>query len=757
MYKPITIAILIFISFSTHAQNWHEADSLRKALSKSNPDTSRAYILLNLAEYEILKPGELKTDLDSGANYINQAATVNQKLNSTETYGFITRVQGDLAKERGQMPKGKALNEKAIQILSKGTDKYQLGQAYLNMADYYSVDKPDEIMKKKQAVIQAANIFQQGGYIERAAYSYRMGGDVDTSITESLKYLGISLKLYQSIHYKQLQGVYDLIGANNIVATNYGLALQNELMALGIAKDVKDTTMQLCEINNHIGITYYKLLDSKQSIKYFEAALVTAERYKDIPTIYTLTLNIATDYRRLHNPQGVLSLLQHVKNKYPVPKDNVFVDWDIAAVFLRAYTNLKQYDKAKPYSDHLLSVLDKNKFDNRTLSDIYENLINYYAATKQYAKEVNYLTKNGVLAKQIGSSTNISVNNRYWYDLDIARHDYKSAVNHLLIYMHIYQSDFTAIKNKQIQELQIKYDTKEKEDKIKLLNQQHALEQNNLLRETTAKNVTTGGIVLALIIAGLLYRQSSLRKKNNELITQKNDVITHKNELLQNLVNEKEWLLKEVHHRVKNNLHSVICLLESQAAYLEDDALKAIEESQHRIYTMSLIHQKLYQSEDVKTIDMSVYIPELVQYLSDSFAVLGRIHFRLNIDPINLNPTQAIPLALIINEALTNSIKYAFPDNRRGEITITLTDPGDRFKLELTDNGVGMSECSKTGVSKSLGLELMKGLAKEIMGEITFENNNGVRIIIIFEHDALNSIDISEVNYFTSQPGEINL
>src|SRR6185436_5861909 len=110
-----------------------------------------------------------------------------------------------------------------------------------------------------------------------------------------------------------------------------------------------------------------------------------------------------------------------------------------------------------------------------------------------------------------------------------------------------------------------------------------------------------------------LFRQSRLRKRNNT-------VITHKNEQLQHFLTEKEWLLKEIHHRVKNNLQIVMSLLNSQSAFIENDAaLTAIHDSQHRVQAMSLIHQKLYGSENVSSIDMSFYIPELVSYLADSF------------------------------------------------------------------------------------------------------------------------------------------
>jgi two-component sensor histidine kinase len=242
-----------------------------------------------------------------------------------------------------------------------------------------------------------------------------------------------------------------------------------------------------------------------------------------------------------------------------------------------------------------------------------------------------------------------------------------------------------------------------------------------------------GGGVLALLLAVGVYRYQ-LKKRTSEQIAQKNNTLQH-------LLTEKEWLLKEVHHRVKNNLHTVICLLESQAQYLENDALAAIENSQHRIYAMSLIHQKLYQSDDIKTIDMATYIPELVKSLEDSFDTSGRIRFRLDIEPIQLSLSHAIPLGLIINEVVTNSFKYAFPHYRKGEISIAMKDDGKRTRLELADDGIGMPEIDLEAEPESLGLRLIKGLSEDIDAEISIEFNNGTRIIISFKTDPMNDLD----------------
>jgi two-component sensor histidine kinase len=176
-----------------------------------------------------------------------------------------------------------------------------------------------------------------------------------------------------------------------------------------------------------------------------------------------------------------------------------------------------------------------------------------------------------------------------------------------------------------------------------------------------------------------------LEKKNNKIIKNKNGQLQH-------LLTEKDWLVKEIHHRVKNNLQIVMSLLNSQSAYIDNElALTAIHDSQHRVHAMSLIHQKLYGLENVSSIDMSVYIRELVTYLADSFNTGQRIHFELKLEPLEMDVSQAVPLGLILNEAITNSFKYGFPDGRSGVMSILLgMSTPDHYSLIISDNGIGM-------------------------------------------------------------------
>lgn len=160
---------------------------------------------------------------------------------------------------------------------------------------------------------------------------------------------------------------------------------------------------------------------------------------------------------------------------------------------------------------------------------------------------------------------------------------------------------------------------------------------------------------------------------------------------------EKEALLKEIHHRVKNNLQIISSLLNLQAEYLQDNqAIEIFKDSQNRIESMALIHEKLYQSKDLAKIEISGYIQDLVTNLFSSYQVNSdAITLNINIEDILLSIDTAIPCGLIINELVTNSLKHAFPSNKTGEIRIDLcSSPNNKFLLIVSDNGIGFKKNS---------------------------------------------------------------
>ena len=254
--------------------------------------------------------------------------------------------------------------------------------------------------------------------------------------------------------------------------------------------------------------------------------------------------------------------------------------------------------------------------------------------------------------------------------------------------------------------------------------------------QSDKKSITRYAFIITALFLLLIALGFIIFRQVRRLKTQQREINT-KNLSLHHMIEEKEWLLKEIHHRVKNNLHTITSLLESQSAYLENDALTAIRDSQHRVYAMSLIHQKLYQPEkNVTTIDMPMYLHELVEYLNDSFEARNRIKFKMDTEPLELDISLAVPVGLIINEAITNAMKYAFPLHNGGLINISIkkTD-AKKFIFSVADNGVGLPEGFDINNVNSLGMKLMKGLSDDIMAKFKIENSTGTRISIEFMAD----------------------
>lgn len=198
---------------------------------------------------------------------------------------------------------------------------------------------------------------------------------------------------------------------------------------------------------------------------------------------------------------------------------------------------------------------------------------------------------------------------------------------------------------------------------------------------------------------------------------------------------EKEILLKEIHHRVKNNLQIISSLLNLQAQQIKDRAtLQVLRESQGRVRSMALIHEKLYQSQDLARVDFDGYVHDLLVYLFRSYSTnMDLVHVDVNAQGVALSVDTAIPCGLIISELVTNAIKYAFPDGRRGTICVNLTpDDAGHLALRVADNGVGLPPDLDWRNAESLGLQLVSTLTAQLHGQIQVHSNTGTEFKITF-------------------------
>lgn len=267
---------------------------------------------------------------------------------------------------------------------------------------------------------------------------------------------------------------------------------------------------------------------------------------------------------------------------------------------------------------------------------------------------------------------------------------------------------------KNLLELEEQYKAEEKEVEIRF-------QQEQLTRQKTQLYATIIGLLLALIGGtGFFLLSRNLRKRNLE------------NE---RLLTDKETLMGEIHHRVKNNLQVVSSLLQLQRRDLETEDEKgqeALLESQNRVSAMGLIHKKLYQGKEVASVNMREYLEDLGETLLDAYRLEEQIEIFYDVADINLDVDVAIPLGLIINELVANSIKYAFPKGREGTIEIALHREEGKLRLGVLDNGVGISGREGSSNSPSFGNNLIDLLTKKLKGRLQIVEDRGYGVEILF-------------------------
>ncbi|NOZ62182.1 MAG: hypothetical protein GXO74_10910 [Calditrichaeota bacterium] len=249
-------------------------------------------------------------------------------------------------------------------------------------------------------------------------------------------------------------------------------------------------------------------------------------------------------------------------------------------------------------------------------------------------------------------------------------------------------------------------------------------------------------MVLLLLLGYHKYRTGIVKRRNkrlkhfNELLNREIEDRKKAQSAISASLEEKEILLKEIHHRVKNNLQVTSSLLYLQSKNIKDEKAKAyLQESQSRIKSMAMIHEKLYRSENFSRINSRDYIRDLATYVFRSYASSGqKIKLNVRVEPVDFDLDTAIPCGLILNELISNSLKYAFPNGRKGEITVSLQEKeNDLIELSVKDNGVGFDENFDLKQSDSLGLQLVKSLVNQLEGVLELKRNGGVEIAIRFQ------------------------
>jgi two-component sensor histidine kinase len=702
----------------------------------SQPDTSRVILGIQLSDHYFYRNNRTAIELDSAVFYTTAAQKLATSLAFDKGLAQVYFQQAAIFPLINLREKGKQAVNKAIDLFSRQKNYLMLGESHYRQAGFYSLVEP-EIQERIKCFNRSLEAFRKGKHtIKEGSVLLALGeiyfikGDAGHALS-SLKQ---SLQTFQSVKYERLMGVYDLLGTlyTDLGAPEEGI--KYGMLALKTAHALKDSSLEVCTYYNRVGMTHYAIGEYQKARENYENGLKIAIRLNDTESIHMIAANLGNALLRLKKYKEATLFLNGIEKKY-VLKDPYGKLW-IDRVYISIFRDLKQYDRATKYVNELLAMASGSTPEGDYRGKIYHALIRFYLDKGDYTNATKFVDLHKAVAEKISSPEMVYLNHFWQSTLDSANRKYESALFHFQKYSAIRDSVFNETKSRQISQLEIIYETEKKEENITLLKKESALQQNMLAQASRIQNITYISIALLLTIIGLLIYGYRLIQKNNKNMAARQEEIKNKNISLGRLLTEKDWLVKEIHHRVKNNLHMIVGLLESQSEFLKGDEAKvALVESQYRIQSMSMIHEKLYQTENLTSIEISPYIHELVRYLQDSVDPGTHIAFYLDIEPLEMNISHAIPLGLILNEAITNSIKYAFPGSGHGEITVSLEQyaPND-FTLTIADNGIGLGPDFNKNRSGSLGLTLIRGLCDDIGGRLNIGGDGGTVISIDFSY-----------------------
>jgi two-component sensor histidine kinase len=575
---------------------------------------------------------------------------------------------------------GKVFIEKSISMAKKLGLTNSQAQAYLNLA---RLDKSQGLLKLAIADCENAlelcdnNTNQDIKWKTEnfLGYVYLLSNKQ----REAAQIINKNMAVYKKYLYMPVE-VCRLIYYSSMLdlfLDNYKKVLSNQIESLKIADSIPNRNLSSyfkAMSYELIGKAYIKT-EQYDSAKYYLFLAYNNPEYRlDLHAKGEILFNLADVYFYQHINDSALFFFNESAEIQAENKNPMYLCWSYLGMG-KTYFQMKEYKLAEKYL-----LLAGN-------SDVLNENIEIKSATAELLSSI-YLNKK----------------------------DYEKAYKYHKIFKDASDELFNRDKIKQITQLELTNEFEDREQQLRYESQQEKLALELRLKQNKlTRNFTATGLVMAVVLLLLILKGYSQKKKSNS---------------------EKEILLKEIHHRVKNNLQIISSMLSLQGNYLSDQKIKdAVVESQGRVKSMALIHQMLYQHDRFSSIDIREYIGQLVGSISSSFnSSSKKISTELQVDQIWMDIDTAIPLGLIINELLTNAYKYAFPDNINGIVIVGLKRSDDgRFEFSVKDNGIGLPEKLRISKqSKTLGLNMVNILTRQLKGELQVIADKGTQYSIRF-------------------------
>jgi two-component system, sensor histidine kinase PdtaS len=486
-----------------------------------------------------------------------------------------------------------------------------------------------------------------------------------------------------------------------------------------------------------LGETYYRKRQFDSAVYFSGMAHKEAEALHLPTEAYMARLNMAMAEMRRKNWKEAEDMLKPMENTITGNQDeNRQLRYQIAMGNL--FLSQGDTARAKPYYEAALNKARNSSFPEM-YALIYRNMSESYFEIRDYRKAYEYFQKNSDYVAQLYSGRNLANLGSLEHIMNASTSKDEVRVlnvanerkqHQLLKEQFIRQGlekenalmDDLFAKEKSLSEaLERERQSLERENVYKtkqLQNEQQlrAAQSSTLQKERNLRLALVGGLGIALLSGIVIFSLFRRQRRKNKIIQKQSD--------------ELQVLMKEIHHRVKNNLQIISSLLDLQSLSIKDkEASEAIKESKNRVQSMALIHQNLYGEGNIKSIRVKEYIDNLVSALCSSYDINDeKVKITTDIDDLTLDIDTMIPLGLVLNELVSNALKYAFRDHETGALHIALKKKGEDLQLKVNDNGAGFPEGLDPHTGKSFGLKMIRAFAQKLKARLHIYNQQGACI-----------------------------
>lgn len=610
-----------------------------------------------------------ETYLDSLGTYYNKVETEDNKLALLHDLAYYWHTRN--------LKKSDSLTALGYDLAPEDSDwngKMGTIRAAILLRDE-KLDSAENVLTQVEPYLQQESL---PFWYTQLQYVYERRGELDRAVEYALEALKIGEQLddLKSIAqaYSDLANLYYKQNKNN-QALNYGLQSVSLFEKRGIQDLDYSFTLYV------VGFIYSAQNNSEKALEFLSRSIKMSEKYGFYNNLSDGYTSLAELYLKINDLENALNAVEN-SIKYASLLNNNFL-------LMRAWLAKGQYDNLSGEYQEAIKSLNKS----------------LEVGTEIFGDDFVLVQIQNELSKAYEGIGNFELA----YEARLKYDAYKDS---------LYQSE----ADNRIAQMQTEFEVRQKEETI-------ALQENRLKQSRIIQSLTAGMLVLALGISILVFRGLKKNQKLNRQLNRLNDNLKKTINDLDKSNAEKELLLKEIHHRVKNNLAVVTGLLELQSAHFENPQLySAIQDSKKRVSSMSIIHQKLYQRDNLTAIEMKDYFHSLGDSLNDAFGGNAEIAISYPMETLYLDIDTAIPIGLITNELVTNAFKHAFTDREKGEIEISLSLSEDKiYSLKVKDNGIGDQNMHQPG--SGFGSQLIHLLAVQIGA--TIDRNMGSNYTIV--------------------------